>query len=298
MKGKERVIDVHMHYNENPGFHYIAEAAHHQNTPENVQESMEENGIVMCIAMGTGRKERREAHLPGLIDLAGPLDPVSYNQGDNICYCLGINSEALNRDTLPFTLREARRHLETCDHCVGLKMYPGYNYVYLSDPRHEELYALAEEFDVPVMIHSGETASATALLKYSHPLTVDEVAVTHPNVRFVLCHMGNPWVMDACEMALKNPNVYLDLSGLGEGFFTKDQFLENYAGYVEYLKTWMQYLGRYDKIMYGTDWPLVNMKTYLETMRAIIPQKYHRQVFYENALTVFPRVRALLEPKE
>ena len=285
-----------MHYNDNPGFCHIALEAHHNNTPEDVQKSMEENGIVLCIAMGTGRKERKDAHMPGLIDLAGDLDPEDYRQGDNICYCLGINSEALNEDTILVSLQEARRHLSLCSHCVGIKMYPGYNHVYLSDPRHEPFYALAEEFDVPVMIHTGETASSTALLKYSHPLTVDEVAVAHPNVRFVMSHMGNPWVMDACELALKNPNVYLDLSGLGEGYFTKEEFFENFSGYIQYLQTWMQYLSRYDKIMYGTDWPLVNMKTYLETMRAVIPKKYHRQVFYENALRVFPRVKALLEP--
>lgn len=256
---------------------------------------MAENNIVLAIAMGTGRKERENAHLPGLIDLGGDMDVKNYNQGDNICYCLGINSEALNEKTLPETLKEARFHLENSPHCVGFKLYPGYNYVYVNDPIHKEIFGLAREFDVPVAIHTGETASSTGILKYSHPLSVDEAAVMNPDVRFVMCHMGNPWIMDACEVALKNPNVYMDMSGLGEGYFTKDDFLGGYSGYIEYIKTWLTYLGDYKKILYGTDWPLVNMGTYLQVMMEIIPEKYHNDVFFQNAIRVYPRIKTFIK---
>ena len=291
----QRVIDVHIHYNKNAGFDEIAQEAHHLNSVHHVQSAMAENSIVLAVAMGTGRKERENAHLPGLINLGGELDVAHYNQGENICYCLGINSEALNDQTLPQTLAEARYHLERCPHCVGFKMYPGYNYVYVHDPIHREIYDLAREFDVPVCIHTGETASSTGVLKYAHPLTIDEAAVRYPDVRFVMCHMGNPWIMDACEVAAKNPNVYMDMSGLGEGYFTKEDFLTGYSDYVTHIKTWLTYLGDYSKVMYGTDWPLVNMKTYLETMMAIIPPAHHDAVFYQNALRVFPRIKQFIK---
>ncbi len=43
---------------------------------------------------------------------------------------------------------------------------------------------------------------------------VDDVAVDHPDVRFVLAHFGNPWLVDAAEVVYKNDNVWADLSGL------------------------------------------------------------------------------------
>jgi predicted TIM-barrel fold metal-dependent hydrolase len=51
---------------------------------------------------------------------------------------------------------------------------------------------------------------------------MDEVAVDHGDVRFVLAHLGNPWLIDAAEVIFKNPNVWADLSGLLVG--TAEQF--------------------------------------------------------------------------
>ena len=36
----------------------------------------------------------------------------------------------------------------------------------------------------------------------------------YPNVKFVMAHVGNPWMMDAAEVVYKNVNVWADLSGL------------------------------------------------------------------------------------
>ena len=35
--------------------------------------------------------------------------------------------------------------------------------------------------------------------------------------RFVMCHVGNPWMIDAAEVIYKNMNVWADLSGLMVG---------------------------------------------------------------------------------
>ncbi|MGE0040979.1 MAG: amidohydrolase family protein, partial [Vicinamibacterales bacterium] len=43
----------------------------------------------------------------------------------------------------------------------GLKLYPGYEPFYPADEKLAPAYALAEEFDVPVMIHSGDTYAPT-----------------------------------------------------------------------------------------------------------------------------------------
>jgi len=52
-------------------------------------------------------------------------------------------------------------------------------------------------------------------------------------------------------------------------------------------------LSRYDKLMYGSDWPLVNMGTYIELIKRIIPQEHHEAVFFKNAKRIFKKINAL-----
>ena len=59
--------------------------------------------------------------------------------------------------------------------------------MYVTDEVYEPLYDLAKAYKKPVAIHMGQTAGSRAYLKYSHPLTLDEAAVRHPDVNFVMC---------------------------------------------------------------------------------------------------------------
>ena len=61
----------------------------------------------------------------------------------------------------------------------------------------------------------------------------------------------------------KNPNVSIDLSGLAKGNFTTDWFLNKYEDFVSYFKMWMTYLGDYNKLIFGTDWPVVSIESYI-----------------------------------
>src|SRR5690606_28493313 len=108
----------------------------------------------------------------------------------------------------------------------GLKLYPGYEAFYVHDARMRVVYELAAEFDVPVMIHTGDTFDPKGKVKYAHPLEVDEVAVDFPSVTFVICHLGNPWVTDAMEVIYKNDNVVGDISGFTVGHL--DERFEQY----------------------------------------------------------------------
>jgi uncharacterized protein len=166
----------------------------------------------------------------------------------------------------------------------GLKLYPGYEPFYPHDPRLKVVYDLAEEFSVPVMIHSGDTYSPRGKVKYAHPLEVDEVAVDHPNVNFVICHLGNPWLVDCMEVVYKNPNVYSDFSGLILGDFTEafEDYMEQQIGEV------ILYAGEPRKFLYGSDWPICSMKSYVEFVRQLRLSPADLQaIMYENARQLF-----------
>jgi predicted TIM-barrel fold metal-dependent hydrolase len=113
------------------------------------------------------------------------------------------------------------------------------------------------------MIHTGDTYSKTAKVRMAHPLLVDDIAVDYPDVKFVMCHLGNPWFQDAAEVLYKNDNVYADISGLTLGEFSYE--FERYVAMR--LKDMITYMGDPGKqLMYGTDWPLVKMKPYVKLL--------------------------------
>lgn len=265
-----KIIDAHLHFV--PGDEYfgqIATAAGHQNTVEHIREKYEKLGIVCGIVMGNRK-----------------LEPECHQYPEFMRYCIGIDSFYLTKHDIKDSYDQIEQNLKR-DNCVGIKLYPGYSHIYVTDPVYDQVYELAEAYHKPVAIHTGETATPQALLKYSHPLTLDEAAVAHPNVQFVMCHFGNPWLMDAAAVVSKNKNVAVDISGLLEGHVDIQNFLTEKCGYVEALKTWLGYFGEYDKVMFGTDWPLVNLKEYIEFARAVVPEKYYEKVFFDNADRIY-----------
>lgn len=166
----------------------------------------------------------------------------------------------------------------------GLKLYPGYEPFYPADGRLTPAYELAEEFDVPVMIHTGDTYAPTGKVKYAHPLHVDEVAVDFPRVKFLICHLGNPWFRDCMEVVYKNSNVYTDISGL-----TLGEFNDRFEAYMrQQLKEMILWGVDPNRVLYGTDWPLASMESYLDFMEELrLPSRDKDLMFFENAAALF-----------
>ena len=290
-----RIIDAHMHYFEVDGFKMLAREAGHENTAACWQQICEDNDIVFSVAMGNSYvpNPRFGGVTPRVIDLAAPFNCEHFNEPDNMGYCLGVESDMMTVKNAEKTAQEFEYYLTHDKHCVGIKFYMGYNNVYLNDPRHQPLFELAKQYQVPVAMHSGETANHHGKLKYAHPLTVDDAATEHPDVKFVICHIGNPWIPDAIVTAAKDENVYLDLSGLLVGKIT-DAFLQEQAGYFEYLRMWMKYLDNWEKFLYGSDWPLVNIPDNIKVLGSLVPEKYQDLFFYQNALHVYSRIKDCL----
>lgn len=177
------------------------------------------------------------------------------------------------------TVTELRALLEAKE-IKGLKLYPGYEPFYPADKKLTPAFELAEEFDVPVMIHCGDTYAPTGRVKYSHPINVDEVAVDFPRVRFLICHLGNPWFRDCMEVVYKNENVYTDISGLTLGNFT-----DRFEAYMrQQLKEMLLWGMNPRKVLWGTDWPLVTMESYLQFIDELrLPPKDREMMLWENA---------------
>ncbi|MCU0314009.1 MAG: amidohydrolase family protein [Solirubrobacteraceae bacterium] len=81
-------------------------------------------------------------------------------------------------------------------------------------------YAKCVELDIPLSIHASANWTRTRRSELGHPRFIDEVACHFPELRIIMSHAGYPWVLEACLIARKHPNVYLELSAHRPRYFT------------------------------------------------------------------------------
>jgi uncharacterized protein len=167
---------------------------------------------------------------------------------------------------------------------IGIKLYCGYEYYYPNDQRYQKVYDMCIEYGVPVMIHTGDVYSRMAKLKYAHPLTIDDIAVDNPELRIVMCHLGNPWIADCQEILYKNRNVYSDISGLVVGDFK----LHTTIRYASQINDLLNYVGKPHRLLYGSDWPICNMHSYIAFVQELkLDEDSYDLMMSRNARYVF-----------
>jgi predicted TIM-barrel fold metal-dependent hydrolase len=173
---------------------------------------------------------------------------------------------------------------------TAIKLFPGYLPFYPHDPALDPVYEWASRHKVPVMVHQGDTLSPDGRIKFARPVEVDEVAVRFRDVRFVLCHFGNPWFEEGAEVVYKNKNVYADTSGLlahpSVPYF--DRMVERARSL---LLQAVHTIGSVDRILYGSDWPLESLETAVELVNGLdLPQADRDAILGGNARQLFGHV--------
>ena len=276
-----------MHFSSRGIFDMTAENIGAKCTLAELKKQFEQNNVVLGIGMGVDKSGEAPHTNPQIIYHGAAEFPPFLMQ------CLGVDASVITPEYAAEVLESFERKMNEPT-TAGIKIYTGYQPFYATDEIYRPFYKLAQKYEVPVVFHMGDTANSMGRLKYSHPLIVDEVAVDFPQVKFVIAHCGTPWIVDAVEVAAKNKNVYIDLSGLMEGRFEAKAQIEHFKPYLDVFRTWFNYLGNYKKLMYGSDWPLVDLQAYIEVIKSIVPEKAYEDVFYNNALKVFDRIPAYL----
>ena len=265
-----KIIDAHLHlFGESEASKEAARAVGCPHTPQELETLYKGLDVRAGIVMGNQR-----------------LGPEAYRFPAFFRYCIAVGDKDRPAEKEAEQIFWAEEHLKR-DACVGIKIYAGYNMAYVSHSRFEPYYRLAAKYDKPVAIHTGMMANGKGMLKYSHPLTVDEVACTHPKNRFVLCHFGNPFLAEAAAVMEKNPNVMADLSGLLSGVPDLERYFERHAGYVQLMRTWLRYLNDDSRFMFGTDFPAVNIPRYIEYIARLVDEESLEKVFFENANRIY-----------
>jgi len=309
-----KIIDAHTHFSNVHAFHNAAADSNVEFSINGLANEQAENNIVASVCMGlveTRPGAFPDKDAPGFMWAHSPIknessavtnkhnpplksypflgaitDVIGLHEDcpPNMYVCLGVNPHSLCDENIAALDRFL---VSNTARIIGFKIYAGYYHFNINDPVYTPVYKLAAKHGLTVAIHTGDTYSEVGLLEYSHPLAADRLAVNFRDVNFMLCHMGDPWIMDACEVAYKNRNIFLDISGLQAGDAELISATESRPIVMHHYMQGLQYLNAYEKVLFGTDWPLVPLGAYIDFCKKLVPSDVYEDVFFNNARKLF-----------
>jgi predicted TIM-barrel fold metal-dependent hydrolase len=174
-------------------------------------------------------------------------------------------------------VRAARRLIK--DYGVkGFKFHPTVQEFFPNDRLAYPLYEVIAEAKLPALFHTGQTGVGAGTpgggglrLKYSNPLTLDDVAADFPDMPIILAHPSFPWQEEALSVATHKPQVYIDLSGWSPRYFPPIL--------VQYANTLLK-----DKILFGSDYPVLSPEKWVEEFDKLpIKPEVRPKIMKENA---------------
>jgi len=130
---------------------------------------------------------------------------------------------------------------------------------------------------VPVAMQTG-TSGGLMASECGRPITIDRAALYFRETRFVLSHLGWPWVDEAIAMALKFPNVYLGTAAYPP------------RHWPDAVRRFVRGPGRH-KVVFGTNFPTVGHRHALAQLRELdLPPEVAAALRGGTARQVFTRL--------
>ena len=163
----------------------------------------------------------------------------------------------------------------------GFKFHPTLQGFAPNDQAFYPLWAEIESLGVPALFHSGQTGIGAGLpggrglkLRLSDPMLVDDVAADFPGLTVILAHPSVPWASSSISIATHKANVYIDLSGWSPRYFPADL--------VRAANSYLQ-----DKVLFGTDYPLLTPERWLRDFEALdLKPAVRAKILKSNAVQV------------
>ena len=163
-------------------------------------------------------------------------------------------------------------------YCSACNMHPAHS-------RAMKFYESAQELGLPVFFHNGGASIKTdAILNYTQPYLLDEVAREFPALKIIIANMGLPFIEQTLSMVAKHKNVYADLTIRPKNVW---QTYNTVVAAHEY--------GVMDKLLFGSGFPSGDAGQCIETLLGfnmlladtnlpIVPRGSIRNVIERNTL--------------
>lgn len=157
----------------------------------------------------------------------------------------------------------------------ALSIHPSADHEEPGSPCYRNLIAAASELGIPVILHSGTSHPHLVLrsMAGSDARTFQPWFREFPKARFVLAHMNGHDPDGAIDLAVENPNVYVDISGQP----------------TEVIGEAVRGMGA-ERVLFASDWPILgdNLAVGLERIRdgveaELLTPDQARRILGENA---------------
>lgn len=160
----------------------------------------------------------------------------------------------------------------------------------LSDPRYDPYLALAEEFDIPVALHTGtmppgmtqDPCCLSARGHFGRPGLVEDALNKHPKMRLNLMHCGYPYLEDTIAILMQYPQVNADLGAI--------DWLLPRAAFHSYLRALVD-AGHARRLMFGSDhmfWPdAIGLAIEAVESAPFLSAADKNDIFHDNAVRFY-----------
>ena len=265
------IIDIHVHIGSASGFNL---------SEEDVLYSMKTYNIDYAIISSIEAVE----YYPDLTEL-----PIEMQKPQLECLhnCIKIARKNPNKLGVAFWLKPHTERLTkeikdtvraNIDIIKALKLHPYYSRTSTDSPEVEEYLHFAEEFNLPIIIHTGGCEEA-------EPITVYNAAKKFPKVKFIMAHMGlGSDNSEAIRLISSLPNLYGDTAWVP---------IESSISLIKNSSS--------EKLFFGSDNPIDGKDTYLHNktgdrslyqeyfneLKKLISEKDYNNIMYKNAVKVF-----------
>jgi predicted TIM-barrel fold metal-dependent hydrolase len=149
-----------------------------------------------------------------------------------------------------------------------------------NDPKLESYFALAEELNMPTLIHTAGIGPYLPGFRsaFGSPLLLEDVLVRHPKLRLYLENSGYPYLDDMIAMMYQYPQLYGDVSTI--------TWVIPRTAFYDYLKALVR-AGLGKRLMFGSDqmrWPDMIEKGIRTIEEAdFLTEEQKRDILYNNA---------------
>ncbi|MDG6988166.1 MAG: amidohydrolase [Nitrososphaerota archaeon] len=238
-------------------------------------DEMDEAGVSKAVILGQDTHATKNPAFRHYSIRNEEVASLAAKSGDRLIPFAGVDPNA-GRDAV----RELKRSVRELG-MRGLKVHSSANSVYLNDRKLMfPIYEYCQEAGLPVLVHTGTTGLGDTEIRYSKTELVDEVCSAFPDLKVVMAHFGWPWPNVAMAIALRHPNVFIDVSGWKPRYIPPEIF--------PYLNGILR-----DRFLFGTDYPMLRHKEWMEDFRTTLEKRLKpgvaQKLLSGNAKRLFAR---------
>lgn len=167
---------------------------------------------------------------------------------------------------------------------IGLKLFPGHDPIYPTDPRCDEIYNLCLEYDVPVVIHTGINSGDFDCAKYNDPKHIIKIAKKYVDLKIILAHYFWPEMQYCYDTTRPFKNIYYDTSAMA------DREVVELSGGIDKVSEILEktIADKPENVLFGTDYPMCDTKKHIKLIGSLkISAALKEMIFHLNAKKIF-----------